>query len=275
MSVHNALKTTLTSMFVAALVLEPVAAAPLATESREFKIEYFPTSKTTKQHVVIVLKNIAHLQSELGTPTVTHRHLMFSFYDDNKRPHVITASTYRHIHLDNNHLLGEAQQHLVHELFHALYQPASMKYLGVLEKERWATYLQLRSTFKRQSNQQILAQLPTIPLSIINSVSVKNFRTAGPRTSRAYYIANSLPLFQHSHDDNQQHYQRLLKGIKHPNFIGDLQQRLKKIAYYHGPIKNKMDARTRRALRRFQVDNGVDPSSNLSQATRQALGYTW
>ncbi len=56
-----------------------------------------------------------------------------------------------------------------------------------------------------------------------------------------------------------------------PEFISSVQRALQARNYYSGPITGEMDTRTRRAIRRFQVDQDLD-SGMLSVAAARQLG---
>ena len=56
-----------------------------------------------------------------------------------------------------------------------------------------------------------------------------------------------------------------------PEFIASVQRALIARDYYSGPVTSVMDTRTRTAIRRFQVDQGLD-SGILSVAAAQKLG---
>ena len=54
-----------------------------------------------------------------------------------------------------------------------------------------------------------------------------------------------------------------------PEFVGSVQRALQARDYYMGPITGEMDARTRRAVRAFQVDQGLDSGVLTVEAARQ------
>ena len=56
-----------------------------------------------------------------------------------------------------------------------------------------------------------------------------------------------------------------------PEFVSSLQRALLARNYYNGPVTGMLDARTRRAVKRYQVDQGLD-SAILSIAAARKLG---
>ena len=56
-----------------------------------------------------------------------------------------------------------------------------------------------------------------------------------------------------------------------PEFVSSVQRALAVRGFYSGPITGEMDARTRAAVRRFQIEDGRD-SSILTVATARKLG---
>lgn len=56
-----------------------------------------------------------------------------------------------------------------------------------------------------------------------------------------------------------------------PDFVASVQRALAARALYRGPVNGEMDARTRAAIRRFQVPEGLD-SGILSLAAARKLG---
>ena len=60
-------------------------------------------------------------------------------------------------------------------------------------------------------------------------------------------------------------------NLRSPEFIATLQRALKARGHYRGAITGQLDARTRRAIRKFQAPQGLD-SSILSLAAARKLG---
>lgn len=56
-----------------------------------------------------------------------------------------------------------------------------------------------------------------------------------------------------------------------PDFVASVQRALAARGLYHGTINGELDARTRRAIRRFQAPQGID-SSVLSLAAARKMG---
>ncbi|WP_342344734.1 peptidoglycan-binding domain-containing protein, partial [Vannielia litorea] len=56
-----------------------------------------------------------------------------------------------------------------------------------------------------------------------------------------------------------------------PDYVSSLQRALAVRGHYNGPVTGEMDARTHRAIRRFQQPQGLD-SSTLSLAAARTLG---
>lgn len=56
-----------------------------------------------------------------------------------------------------------------------------------------------------------------------------------------------------------------------PEFVSSVQRALQARSYYAGPITGLMDTRTRRAVKRYQVDQGLE-SGVLSVAAARQLG---
>ncbi len=54
--------------------------------------------------------------------------------------------------------------------------------------------------------------------------------------------------------------------------VADAQERLARAGYYHGQIDGVLGPETRHALVRYQSDNGLEPSGNLTSETLRSLG---
>ena len=71
----------------------------------------------------------------------------------------------------------------------------------------------------------------------------------------------------------EQRFEALCEAQLTPSFVSDLQRALGARAFYNGPVSGELNWRTRRAVRLFQQDQGID-SAIISLRTAQELGLT-
>lgn len=74
-------------------------------------------------------------------------------------------------------------------------------------------------------------------------------------------------------DRKEQQFDALCEAELTPAFITDLQRALGARGFYNGPVSGDMNWRTRRAIRLYQLDQGID-SAILSRRTAEALGLS-
>jgi len=167
-----------------------------------------------------VVDGLRFLEGEFGSPPFTCASIKVVL-GENLARHAVTdirPSCGRVIEIDVLNLYESQRHFIVHELFHAYYQPDAMLDRPKADLERWATYAQYRYKYPGQRNSEIWETLSerfglNPPSSQLREAMSQPWVSLSNDLRNQVYVLNTEPLFRRDHEENHQEYRELLRQM--------------------------------------------------------------